>query len=99
MSKPVYLLFYVKGYTEAWYQLSKEEQEKLWSKAEEIGNSNGAKLLIACNSRWADEGTLAWGVEKYPDIETYQQKAEEYEKLEWWRYFSVKSILGTKMEE
>ncbi len=98
MSKPVYLLFQVHGFTEAWYRLSKEEQDKLWSKSEEIGKSIGAKLIVACNSRWADEGSLVWGVEEYPDMDAYQKKAEEYEKLEWWRYFSVKSILGTKWE-
>ncbi len=32
MVKPVYLLILAKGYTEAWYQLSKEEQASLWSK-------------------------------------------------------------------
>jgi hypothetical protein len=29
MSKPVYLLVMGKGHTEAWYQLSKEEQDNL----------------------------------------------------------------------
>ena len=30
MSTPIYLLVLGKGYTEAWYQLSKEEQDDLW---------------------------------------------------------------------
>ena len=33
VSKPIYLLVLAKGYTEAWYQLSKEEQDELWRKA------------------------------------------------------------------
>jgi hypothetical protein len=32
-------------------------------------------------------------------METYQKKVEELEKLDWWRYFSAKTILGTKIEE
>ena len=99
MSKPVYLLVIAKGYTEAWYQLSKEEQDSLWSKVEEVDRRAGAKWLIACDSRWADEGVFDWGVIEYPDMEAYQKKVEELEKLDWWRYFSAKTILGTKMPE
>jgi hypothetical protein len=99
MSKPVYLLVLGQGNTEAWYQLSKEEQNNLWSKAMEVEKRAGAKLVIACNSRWADETLSDWVVLEYPNMEAYQQKVEELEKLNWWRYFSAKTILGTKMEE
>src|SRR5450759_1284565 len=99
MSKPIYLLVLGQGWTEAWYQLSKEEQNNLWSRVEEVSNRAGEKNLIWCNSRWADEGIFDWMVLEYPDMETYQKKVEELEKLEWWRYFSAKTILGTKMEE
>jgi hypothetical protein len=39
------------GFTEAWYQLSKDEQDALWAKAEEIDRRAGAVWKIACNSR------------------------------------------------
>ena len=97
MATPVYLLVLGKGYTEAWYQLSKAEQASLWAKVEEIDNRAGAKFHISCNSRWADEEIMIWGVIEYPSMEAYQQKVEELEALEWWRYFSAKTILGTKM--
>jgi hypothetical protein len=99
MSKPIYLLVLGKGFTEAWHHLSKEEQENLWSKVVEIDNRAGVKWVIGCNSRWADEEIYDWGVLEYPDMEAYQKKVEELEKLDWWRYFSAKTILGTKMEE
>ncbi len=54
MSKPIYLLVLGQGFTEAWYQLSKEVQDNLWSKVEEVNKRAGAKWLIACNSRWAE---------------------------------------------
>ena len=98
MSKPIYLLVVGKGYTEAWYQLSKAEQDSLWSKVEEVDQRAGAKWQIVCNSRWADEEIYDWGVIEYPDMDD-QKKVEELEKLEWWRYWSAKTILGTKMEE
>lgn len=99
MSKPVYLLVLGQGVTEAWRQLSEEEKKDLSSKGEEVDNRAGAKYLISCNSRWADELILLWSVIEYPDMETYQKKVKELEKLDWWRYFSTKTILGTKMEE
>ena len=99
MAKPIYLLVLGKGRTEAWYQLSKEEQASLWSKVEEVDRRAGAKQQIVCNSRWADEEIDGWGVIEYPDMDAYQKKVEELEKLDWWRYFSAKTILGTKMEE
>ena len=99
MSTSVYLLVLGKGHTEAWYQLSKEEQDSLWSKVEEVDKRAGATYQLFCNSRWADEEISAWGVIEYPSMEAYLQKVEELEKLDWWRYFSAKTILGTKMEE
>jgi len=99
MSKPVYLLVIAKDYTQAGYQLSEEERKTLWSKVQEVDKQVGAKFIISCNSRWADEEISGWGVLEYPDMETYQKKVEELEKLDWWRYFSAKTILGTKMEE
>jgi hypothetical protein len=42
---------------------------------------------------------MAWGVIEYPSMEAYQQKVKELEDMNWWRYASVKTILGTKMEE
>lgn len=96
MSTPVYLLVLAKGFTEAWHQLSKEEQDALWAKLEEVDKRAGGEWRINCDSRWADEEILGWGVLEYPSMEAYQQKVAELEKLNWWRYFSAKTILGTK---
>lgn len=95
MSQPVYLLVLAKGHTEAWYQLSKEERDKLWLKVLDVDQRAGAKWHITCNSRWADEETYNWSVIEYPSMAAYQKKVEELDKLEWWRYFSAKTILGT----
>ena len=99
MSKPVYLLVLGKGVTEAWYQLSKSEQEALWAKVQAIDERAGAKWQINCDARWADESSFGWAVIEYPSMEAYQQKVKELEELNWWRYFSAKTILGTKREE
>ena len=97
MSKPIYLLA-MGSFTEAWYRLSQAEQNELWAKVEEADQRAGAKWLIACKSRWADEAIGSWVVIEYPDMEAYLKKVDELDKLEWWRYFSAKTILGTKSE-
>jgi hypothetical protein len=99
MAKPVYLLVLGHGFTEAWHQLSKEEQAELWSKVDAVDKAAGGKWLIACDARWADESIYDWAVIEYPDMETYQRKTKELEALNWWRYWSGKTILGNKMEE
>ena len=98
MSQPVYVLFLINGWKEAWYQLSKEEQANVYAKVEEVSNQSGIKWIVSCNSRWADESVMFWSVAEYPDMETYQKRVAEIEKLDWWRYMSAKSILGTKAE-
>jgi hypothetical protein len=98
MSKPVYLLVLAKGYTEAWYQLSKAEQDALWAKVDAVDERAGATRQAFYDSRWADESTSGWGVIEYPSMEAYQQKVKELEDMSFWRYFSAKTILGTKME-
>jgi hypothetical protein len=98
MSKTVYMLVLGKGHTEAWYHLSKQEQDSLWAQVVEVDKRAGAKWVIACSARWADEAIYDWGVIEYPNMEAYQEKVRELEKLDWWRYFSAQTILGTKME-
>jgi len=98
MATPIFLLVVAKGFTEAWQQLSKEEQDRLWSKVQEADNRAGAKWRISCKSRWADEETFGWAVLEYPSMDAYLQKVEDLEALQWWRYFSAKTILGTEME-
>ncbi len=99
VSKPIYLLVLAKGYTEAWYQLSKEEQDELWRKARAIDDQAGATWQLVCDSRWADESMPLWGVIEYPDMEAYQRKVAALEEMDWWRYVSTKTVLGTKVEE
>ena len=99
MSQPIYVLHMFSQWREAWYQLSKEEQANVYAKIEAVSNNAGTKWIISCNSRWADEGVMLWSVAEYPDMETYQKKVAELEKLDWWRYITVKTILGTKAQD
>lgn len=98
MATPIYLLVIGKGFNEAGMRLTQEERDALWARAEEIDKRAGAKWIIMCDSRWADESTDGWGVLEYPSMDAYLAKVRELEKAGWWRYFDAKSILGTKLE-
>jgi hypothetical protein len=98
MATPVFLLVLGEGFTEAWYQLSKQEQDDLWERVQDVDRRAGAVWRIACDSRWADESLLDWVVIEYPDFDSYRQKVAELEKLNWWRYWSCRTILGTKAD-
>lgn len=96
MSKPVYLLVIQQGMSEAWHQLSEEEQKSLWGKVQEVDRRAGANYLGGYSARWSSEEVEGFGIIEYPDIDKYQKKVEELEALNWWRYFRGKTILGTK---
>jgi hypothetical protein len=99
MSTPIYLLVLGRGFTEAWHQLSKDEQDDLWAKVQDVEQRAGSRWLILCDSRWADEDLFDWGVLEYPDMDAYRRKVAEMEELNWWRYWSSsKTVLGTKMD-
>jgi hypothetical protein len=51
MSGPVYKMFHAR-WTEAWYQLSREQREAMFAKMTETGERLGAKQVIICDSSW-----------------------------------------------
>jgi hypothetical protein len=82
--------------TEAWYQLSREEQDKLFAKASEALAQVGGKEVVSCNSGWASEEWPFWGVELYPDIEATLKHTELLGAFNWFRYMESKTLLGTR---
>jgi len=96
MAQPVYKVWLMK-YTESWYKLTTEEQNKLMAQIEESLKQVGAELIILCASVWASEEWFAWGVEKYPDIEAVQKHAENLFRMNWYQYIDSKTYLGTEM--
>ncbi len=96
MAQPIYHLWLMKP-TEAWYQLSKEEQEGLLAKAGEALVKVGGKEIVSCGSRWASEQWAYWGVEQYPDLEAVQKHDELLNEFNWFRYGESMTVLGTAM--
>jgi hypothetical protein len=98
MAKTIYQLFMMRP-SEAWYQLSKEEQDNLLAKQEESSKKAGAKTLVFADSAWSNEEWMYFGLHEFSDIEALQKHAKELGDIQWFRYIVSKVILGTEWSE
>ena len=95
MSKTIYKLFFGRM-TEAWYQLSKEEQRNLLNKVNAAVEQAGGKRMLMCDPTWSTEEWHYWGVEEFPDIEAVMKHTRILADLTWERYVNSLTLLGTK---
>src|SRR5512140_288381 len=98
MTTPIYHLFIVHGFREAYYQLSTEESNRMWARSKASSEAAGSEFIAGCNSRWCDEQIAGWGVEKFPDLASRQKCASTNEANLQYRYIDAESYLGTKVE-
>jgi hypothetical protein len=98
MAQPIYKLWMAK-YTSAWYELTKEEQDKHDAQLEEALKQVGGEEMMIRVSVWATEKWQFWGVEKFPSIEAVQQHAEILFNMNHYKYFEGNTILGIEMPE
>jgi hypothetical protein len=97
MAGPIYKLWMFK-YTDAWYQLSEEEQAAHFSRLQEAYEKVGGKMFIACSSAWSAEQWVMFGLDEFPDIEAVQEFTELLLEQDHFRYIESMSVLGTKWE-
>jgi hypothetical protein len=95
MAGSIYKVFLLKS-TEAWYQLSEEEQTSLLAKVNEALEKVGGKTVVLCNSSWSSEQFQFFGVEEFPNIEAIQKQSALHNELNWLRYIESVSVLGTE---
>ena len=98
MAGPVYKMFHAR-WKEAWFQLSKEEQESISGKLEAGMKKAGGKFMLICDSSWSSEQWWFWGVEEYPSIEAVQEHSNLLNELEWLRYVDSETLLGTAVPQ
>ncbi len=96
MAQPIYKIFMFKP-TEAWYQLTEQQKNKLKAQLGEALKKVGGKEVVLCFSGWNSEHYLGWGVEQFPDIEAVQKHHALLVGLNWFRYAESNSYLGTEM--
>jgi hypothetical protein len=87
-------MFYMRM-KDAWFDLSKEQQDALFAKMSEAFKSVGGKNIVMCESAWSSEKWWYWGVEEYPSIEAVQEYTRCLAELEWFRYCESETLLGT----
>ena len=95
MARPIYKLFFGKP-SQAGYQLSQEEQQKILAKVDEALTKVGGKRVIMCDSGWVSEQWTFWGVEQFPDIEAVQKHTALLNELNWFQYVDSVTLLGTE---
>lgn len=97
MAGPVYKL-YMGRPTEAWHQLTPDEQAQLLVRVDGALAEAGGERLVACDAAWASERWRYWGVERFPDVEAAQRHAELLDALHWLRYVDSVTVLGTESQ-
>lgn len=94
MAGPIHKMFRA-SFTEAWYQLSKDEQSNILAKVNEARDKVGGTTIALCDSSWASEDWQFFGVEVYPSLEAIQQHYELLRAFDWFRYLKSSTLLGT----
>ncbi len=97
MAGPIYKMFYAR-WTEAWYALSPEQRDGIFQQMTATAEKFGVKSMIVCDSSWASETHLFWGVEEYPDMEAVLEYGKRLIELNWFRYVDSETLLGTKYQ-
>jgi len=97
MAGPIYKLWMFR-YTDAWYQLSEEEQKSYFNRLQAAWKKVGGKMLMACESTWASEQWTMFGIDEFPDIEAVLKFTELLKEHDHFRYIESVSLLGTKWE-
>lgn len=68
MAQPIFKLVLVRGFTEAYYQLSEEEQATLWSQVREVLTGLGVKMVGPYyDCRWSNDKYQSFFLLEYPD--------------------------------
>jgi hypothetical protein len=97
MDMPIYKLFLVK-YTDAWYQLTPEEQQKLATQVDAALEQVGGKRVVMAVSMWSNEQWSGFGVEQFPSLEAAVEHTKILWKLNWYRYIESETYQGIEFK-
>ena len=100
MSKKIYKLCLIRGYTEAYYQLSEAEKQQLWDRVTDAIEKAGAKMATPYyNCRWSNDKYMTFFTMEYPNIESAMMDTAGVEKAGLFRYLVSETILGVEATE
>lgn len=99
-SQKIYKLCLIRGYTEAYYQLSAAEKQKLWADVSQAIDGAGAKMVTPYyECRWSNDRYKTFFTIEYPHIEAAMTDTAGVEKAELFRYLTSETILGIEVKE
>jgi hypothetical protein len=96
MAQTVYKLWQGR-FTEAWHQLSQDEQQRMLGQVIQALETAGGKELVLCNAAWSNERWPVFGLEEFPDVEAVQRHEQVLIDLNWGRYIESRTTLGTQL--
>lgn len=100
MSQKIYKLVLIRGYTEAYYQLSDEKKQKLWADVSQAIDGAGAKMATPYyECRWSNDRYKTFFTMEYPTIEAAIADTTGVEKADLFRYLTSETILGIEVKE
>ncbi len=94
MAEPIYKL-YMGRLREAWYELSEQEQQALFSRLEQKQKELGVTVPVLCDSSWSSEQWTFFGVEIYPDLDAERKYSQFLTEIHWLRYIESLTVIGT----
>ena len=98
MAKPIYGMWRMRP-TEAFLQLSREEQGHVMAKQMERHEKAGVKHIIMLDTYWSTEQWYVAGVAEFQDIDALQQFERIQLEANVGLYQRSEIMLGTKFEE
>lgn len=100
MATKIYKLCLIRGYTEAYYQLSADDKQGLWDRVGQAIEKAGAKMSTPYyNCRWSNDQYTTFFTMEYPDIESAMLDTAGVEAAELFRYMISETILGVEAHE
>ncbi len=100
MSKPIYKLCLVRGFTEAFYQLPEDKKKELWDGVDKVLKSLGVEMCGPYyDCRWSTDTYASWFILKYPNIEAAMADTHGVEKIQLFRYMMSETMLGIEATE
>jgi len=100
MSKTIYKLCLIRGYTEAYYQLTDAQKRDLWDELGKVLQPIGAERSGPYyDCQWANDKYLTWFIMKYPNLESAIADTHGVQKIQLFRYMNSETILGIEAED
>lgn len=95
MATPITKLVLVRGYTEAYHQLTETERTAFWNKMESGNERSGAKIVSPLyNARWSNDRYHGFLLMEYPDTDAVIAESASAAETEHFRYVVAETILG-----